>query len=340
MLLSAILNLKVSFQRNTWAGIGQEIPIAEVLKQITSDTYKNEINKLRALIRSNDLESYGIHKKTLPCVTFCGTFNANRRKEDIKTYNSLIVIDIDKLDAVDFLRVKSVLESNKFVLAFWESPSGNGFKGLISLEYEFDPNDGFLDHHHKRAFQNLANYFLNKFDIELDESGSDTTRLCFLTYDINLKTKDDFKGFTVSYEKVSEVKFKASERTIANIELSSRDLLFNPKNKNSPINRKTIQSIIKFLIKHNLSITESYEEWYRVAYAIASSFTYDLGEKYFFSLSKLDIDKFNETNCRNMLNYAYSNSSGKINFSSIIYYANQQGYLTSSQKREVSKVGS
>ena len=340
MSLSDILNLKVSFQRNTWAGIGQEILIGDVLQQITSDLYRNEVTKLRKLISINDLESYGMHKKTLPCVTFCGTFDINRRKEDIKIYNSLIVIDIDKLSTVEFLRVKSVLETNKYVLAYWESPSGKGFKGLVSLEYEFDPNDGFLDYHHKRAFQNLSNYFFSEFDIELDESGSDTTRLCFLTHDINLKTKEDFNGFAVSYEKVSEAKFKASKSTIANIEFSSKDLLFNPKNRNSPINRKTIQSIIKYLIKHNRSITESYEEWYRVAYAIASSFTYDLGEKYFFSLSKLDIDKFNETNCRNMLNYAYSNSSGKINFSSIIYYANQQGYLTSSQKREVSKVGS
>ena len=42
------------------------------------------------------------------------------------------------------------------------------------------------------------------------------------------------------------------------------------------------------MTKRNLSITNSYEEWYRIALAIANTFTYEIGEKYFLKISKID----------------------------------------------------
>lgn len=339
-MLSKILNLKVSFQRNTWAGIGQELTIFEVFEQIKSDIYKNEIHKLRNLIAIGDLENYGIHKKTLPCVTFCGTFNQSRKKEDIKVYNSLIVIDIDKLDEENFTQAKSSLETSPYVLAYWTSPSGTGLKGLVQIEFDFDQCDGHLDFHHKRAFSQLSSYFENNYSIELDESGSDTTRLCFLTHDLDIRIKPHFNTFKVTFVQITPNTEKTNKQITQKIERASKDLLSNPSNRNNPFNRKTIQSIIKFLTKNSESITFSYEQWFRVAFAIADSFTYDIGEKYFLDFSAMDAKKFNATNCRAMLHHAYSTSKGQITFNTIVYLANQRGYLTKTQKREVSKVGS
>ena len=335
-----ILQLNTSFQRNTWAGITEEISIADVLNRIKSDKHENEIFRLRELLRAGKSESYGIYKKLLPCVTFCGTFKDARKKELLKNYNYVIVIDIDKLDEEEFNKVRNLLDLDEYVISFWESPSGSGFKGLIKVDYDVDVDNSQINFYHSNAFREISIYFENRYNISLDDSGSDTTRLCFLSHDKNLKIKSTAKAFVINSTNVLELNKKIIPRSFQKKEAFSRHALYNPNNKNKPIDRKIIQSIIKFLTKRKLSITYDYEEWYRVAFAISNTFTYEIGEKYFISLCKLDTDKFNETNCKNMLNYAYLNSSGKIKFTSLIYYANQKGYLTNSQKREVSKAGS
>lgn len=341
MTIKDILQYKVSFQLTTWTPVSKELTIGEVLTEIKSDKYLLQVNNLRQLLKDGNGESYGIHKKNLPSITFCGTFNERRKRELLKSYNSLIVIDIDNLSQEEFGRVKQVLQSAQYVFSFWESPSQKGLKGLVSLSYNFPLNQDNIDKAHKSAFQKLSEYFLSTYQIELDESGSDTTRLCFFSFDPNTIIKEDVNQFVVlekdivvSKEKVGIFKSKIVASK------GSKDTLFNPKNKNSPENRKTIQSIIKYLSKRSISITSNYEEWYRVAYAIANTFTHEIGEKYYLSLCKLDGSKYNEANSKNMLQYCYENSSDRIRFNSIIYFANQKGYQINSQRGEVPKAAS
>ena len=58
----------------------------------------------------------------------------------------------------------------------------------------------------------------------------------------------------------------------------------------------------KFLTKNEKSITFDYDDWLRVALAIAGSFTYEVGLRYFIELSKMDGIKFNENNCKKIQN--------------------------------------
>ena len=166
MTIKDVLQYKVSFQPTTWALVSEELTIGEVLTDIKSDKYLLQVNNLRQLLNNGNDESYGIHKKTLPSVTFCGTFKEKRKRELLKSYNSLIVIDIDKLVLKEFVRIKQVLRSDEYVFSFWESPSQKGLKGLVSLSYDFPLNSNNLDKAHKSAFQKLSEYFLNTYQIE------------------------------------------------------------------------------------------------------------------------------------------------------------------------------
>lgn len=209
----------------------------------------------------------------------------------------------------------------------------------MHLTYNTEPDSANLDNAHKAAFRKLQEYFLSKHKIELDNSGSDTTRLCFLSYDPTVVIKDSAISFDSSETDIlaaPQPKEKVERETP--IHKSSRDALYNPKDRNSSMDRKTIQAIIKFLNKKGKSITSSYEEWYRVSLAIANTFTHEIGEKYFLKLSAMDKGKFNETNCRNMLLNSYEIQTGKINFSTIVYLANEHGYKTKHQKDESSEV--
>lgn len=338
MTIQEILKYKVSFQPKIWTLISKEPTIGEVLDEIKSDKYSSQVNTLRQLLNNGNDEGYGIHKKTLPSVTFCATFNKRRKRELLKTYNSLIVIDIDKLSQEEFIRVKQVLKLDGYVFSFWESPSQKGLKGLVSISYDFVLGPNILDKVHKSAFQKLSNYFLSTYQIELDESGSDTTRLCFLSFDPNTLIKKTINHFKISEADLAVSKQKeGTTKFICVMSKGSKDTLFNPKDKNMPENRKAIQSIIRFLSKRGLSITNTYENWYRVAYAISDTFTYEIGEKYYLSLCRLDGSKYDETSSINMLHYCYENSAYKIKFNSIIYFAKKMGYQTNSQRGEVPK---
>ena len=307
--------------------------IAEVLREIQSDEHNDQVQNLRSLILTGKREEYNSHKRTLPAVTFCGTFDAERKKSKIKSYNSVIVLDVDKLDEEELKRTKQCFQDEPIVFSFWESPSKEGLKGLVALRYTFELNIDKLDRAHKGAFQKLAYYFKEKHNIELDNSGSDTTRLCFFSYDPSILIKENSVPFEIDESDILHI-VETKEKT-KNVELnfiSNKDVLYNPANRNAPGDRYTIASILRFLGKKKLSITNSYEQWYKVAMAISNTFTYEIGEKYFLKLSSLDKTKFNDVNCKNFLLNCYESRNGAVKFRTIVYFANQKGYITKKQR--------
>ena len=339
--ISEILNKRISYQPNAWSSLSKEMTIIEALNEIKSEKHQRQVTFLRDLLNNGDKEGYNSHKKNLPAVTFCGTFSNERKKANLNCYNSVIVLDVDKLKKEALILTKKYFLKDPLIFAFWESPSQEGIKGLVYLNFSYELNEGNIDNSHKGGFQQLSHYFRNKYSIELDCSGSDTTRLCFFSFDKNLVLKNDLVGFKVDERDLLHIiEIKEKKKTLRVDHHSYRDALFNPKGRNNPPDRYIIQAIIKFLIKKKLSITNSYDQWYKVAMAIANSFTYEIGVKYFLKLSILDSDKFNESNCKNFLINCYEYRNGAITFGTIIYLANEIGYITKKQRERGTEAAS
>ena len=325
-----ILNKRVSYQCNAFSSISGEKTIREILNVIKDDRYGRQMNELRGYLESGDKEQYSNGKILLPAVTFCATFSDKRRRSNIKDYNELIVIDIDKLDAAMLKDVKMKLDLCPYVFSYWESPSKRGIKGLVPLSFEYDSEN--IEFSHKIAFTKLVNYFQSTFDIELDKSGSDTTRLCFLSSDIRLMVNSDFKYFIITKDDIDSIDSTITTKQKQPSKIvkitSQKDALLNPKNKNSPQNRATMKSIIKYLSKRNLSITDNYNNWLRVAFAIANTFTHNIGEEYFLKLCRIDGLKHNEIESKNLLIHCYESNSGYVSFATIIHLAQELDYKT------------
>ncbi|HAO05537.1 MAG TPA: hypothetical protein DCQ50_00860, partial [Chryseobacterium sp.] len=181
-------------------------------------------------------------------------------------------------------------------------------------------------------------YFLEKYNIELDKSGSDISRLCFLSFDNNLVLKTNFSNFEIIENDIIVVGKSHIKKNVKQKFASNLDALYNPLDKNNPFDRKIMTDIIRHLKNKNLSITYSYEEWCKVAMAISNTFTYEIGLNYFLKLSSLDRDKYNVESCTNFLINCYETRKGNVNFSSVVYLANQKGYSTKYQKNGVPKV--
>lgn len=336
-LLTDLLEKKVSYQENTWSAIAFDTTIESILNNIKSDKYKTQVENLRQQLEKGNKEYYDNYKKKLPAVTFSATFDVKRTGENLKNYNPIIVIDIDKLDELQLKNTYEYLNNDEYVISFWRSPSNNGFKGLISIDYQFENSEIDIDTIHKSAFNKLSIYFLEKYNIELDKSGNDITRLCFLSYDNNLILKSKSNKFIITEKEIiTSVKSKSKDNNKIAF-ASNLDALHNPLKKNDTLDRKIMTDIIRFLNNKKLSITNKYEEWCKVGMAISNSFTYDIGIKYFLKLSALDNEKFNEIDCTNFLINCYETRKGSIKFSSIVYLANQKGYKTKKQKNGVPK---
>lgn len=321
------LNKNVSYQKDTWASFSKEITIGEILNEIKNGTYKVSVDRLRQILNDGDAEAYKAEKLRLPAVTFCGTFNESRKKEQLKEYNSLIVIDIDKLSLEELNRIKDLLITDEYVFALWVSPSNNGIKGLVALNFNFDLKDN-LDNSHKSAFNKLKKYFEEHYQIILDGSGSDTTRLCFVSYDESLVLKATAKEFAIEQEDLSIIytSYEKEESTKVKIRnLNFKDALYNPNGKNKNFQRSEIKLIINFLTKKNISIADEYENRYRLAYAICNSFTFDIGKKYFLEICSLD-KNYNESKAIKLLEYCYENNTGWTKYNFIKELVKNNGY--------------
>ena len=297
------------------------ITLFEEFGNIKRGKYKELIVKCRAAIACGNKDLYSKLKSQLPAVTFCGDFSSGRKASDIIVYNNLIIIDIDNL-APDSLKENiSKLQSDKFIMALWLSPSGLGLKGIVKIDSNAE--------RHKYFFNALRIYFLDKYEIELDKSGSDVSRLCFSSWDENFFYNRNPEVFTDYLEIDEPISIKKVSKEKAPLILSKNALATEGFNKKG--DTKIIREIINFLKKKDISITENYDSWVKVAMAISYTFSYDVGEKFFLSLCAFDKEKHSEEQSIMLLKYCYNKrqitKTHFISFGTIIYFAKLKGFL-------------
>ena len=196
METQAILNKRISFCPNIRAKSHKSITLFEALNSIRTKIYEKQIGNIRRLLINNNIQSYSAKKKQLPAYIFSGIAFGNRYKFDISGYTSLIVIDIDKLENIDL--VKSQLKSDCYVISVWMSPSGNGLKALFCVEYASPVKEEeiWVLHEHC-AFPQIKSYLFTKYSIQIDRTGADITRLCFVSSDSDIHLKREFEPFTI-----------------------------------------------------------------------------------------------------------------------------------------------
>ena len=92
--------------------------------------------------------------------------------------------------------------------------------------------------------------------------------------------------------------------------------------------RKIMKNIIIYCKKNSISLTYSYDNWYKAGFAIASVFSYDVGVKYYLKLCELDGVGHHKEKCISMLQYCYRNiRPNGITFGTLIHFAKQKGFV-------------
>jgi hypothetical protein len=107
---------------------------------------------------------------------FAGIFS-QRGKEYLLQHSGLFSadLDVDALDGKDLKEVRAKLQTSPYVLAYFLSPTGYGLKPIFLV-----PDD---KEKHEQSFRAIEKYILDLTSVQIDKSGKDLARLCFVSDD-------------------------------------------------------------------------------------------------------------------------------------------------------------
>lgn len=150
----------------------KEISLIEVYLAIKSTIYKDRTNYLRSLKDKDQIRKYKAAE--FDYVTFSGTFTRRNDKALVK-HSGLLTIDFDHISNIPELKVKLLNDEYFETELLFVSPSGEGLKWIIAIDLN--------ECSHQEWFQAVSNYIKSSYQLEVDQSGKDISRACFLPYD-------------------------------------------------------------------------------------------------------------------------------------------------------------
>jgi VirE N-terminal domain len=171
----------------------QNAILRNILKAIKNGKYRAVIERLRAL----SPEEYDKMKKLLPAFIVAGIFYYPRNAGNLAFHSGFIVLDFD--DVHNLIEVKFILMQDRHTAVCFISVSGKGLKLIVRVAGITTPEQ------HKAAFKLIAEYFRSTYGLHLnlDESGKDVSRLCFVSWDPDLYVNEQAEIFSVDVESLS-----------------------------------------------------------------------------------------------------------------------------------------
>ena len=157
--------------------VGKDVQLLQVLDDIKSKKYKDNILKLRSLYTNNKSE-YDKQKIFLDAFTPSGTFS-KRNSNSLTKHTGLICIDIDNIKDIE--DIKNAVSLDKFTLAVFVSPSGAGLKIIVKIN----------ENEHLNSFLALKDFYEHSLGVVVDEQCKDVSRLCFVSYDTEIFINED-----------------------------------------------------------------------------------------------------------------------------------------------------
>ncbi len=178
--------------------VTEHMPFSTMMEQIKSKKYELQIVNARMLLAAGNQADFDLAKRNLRAFTPSADFTNGRNKECFTEYSGIIALDIDKVGAEAVAALKIKAAESPYTYAAFISPSGRGLK--LFARVDSGPDD------HKRAFNLLRDFYQRLLGVEIDPSGKDISRLCFVSYDPDLY----FNEVAMSFE-VPDAVFKPLE---------------------------------------------------------------------------------------------------------------------------------
>jgi len=150
----------------------RKIDLVDLYNEIKGSRYIECTKKLREIENIKDARKFKASQ--FDYVTFSGIFSKRTDKELIE-HSGLLTIDFDHIENVEELRNKLLSDEYFETEMLFTSPSGDGLKWVIPIDLS--------EVNHQEYFKAVANYIHSIYGLEVDQSGKDISRACFLPHD-------------------------------------------------------------------------------------------------------------------------------------------------------------
>lgn len=273
----SIFDVKCSVYRSAKDRIGTgDMTIAEFL---LGERWKEPVLRLRDMVaeygplEAKKHEDYKLTKQQLPGATLSGLFS--RRKGDcLIQHTGFVAIDIDLGDNTsigNFGTILRTLRHRAEVAMYMRSCSGTGYFALIPLAYP---------EHHKEQFRALQKEYA-AMGIVLDNACSDITRIRFASYD--------------EYPYVNEQAIPYMGVDLGSQTLAPRAAVYGGHVDSMDSKVQAVETLVSKLEMHHIDITDSYNDWYRIGFALAN-LPNPIGRQMFHRVSAI-CKKYNPQEC-------------------------------------------
>ncbi|MFO0795417.1 MAG: BT4734/BF3469 family protein, partial [Candidatus Brocadiaceae bacterium] len=206
-------------------------------------------------------------------------------------------LDVDKKNNDDMSVIREIFTNDEHTEALFASCSGTGLAVIVKIANRpsFDAGQW------RSTFEFVENYYKSKYDITVDPSCKDVSRLRFVSYDPYLFFNSDAKSVTLPESKIT-VDFT------------------NTPTVGFSDNVGYAKTLIEEIIKTGVLVgDDSYNSWLRIGFALVSTFGED-GREYFHNLSQTS-PKYDAIQCDKKYDHYLRNNKGEIGFGTILHYA-------------------
>lgn len=150
----------------------KNISLADAFRYITGDYAKVRTEKLRSIADTKRARNF--KSANFDYCTFSGTFRVRNDKALIE-HSGLLCLDFDHVTGVQSLFERLLHDEYFETQLLFRSPSGDGLKWIVPINV--------AEMSHGDYFRAVANYVRSTYGVEVDKSGKDVSRACFLPYD-------------------------------------------------------------------------------------------------------------------------------------------------------------
>jgi len=291
--------MQISYYKNIKDDQDVDIQITSFLEGIRSGRWQDIVLQCRA---APNKEIRDLLKKTAPLVTISGSFAA-RKDDALRTHSGFIAMDIDNVENIEETRKQ--LSADPYTYACFISISGNGLCVIMRI-------DGTR---HLDAFNAIASYLYNSYQLIIDQSCKNVARARFASYDPFLFENTKAPVFKKYLAKKKEVKL---HKVV--------------------VVKTDFDSMISQMDKKQVNLCEDYSDWISIAYALVSEFG-EQGREHFHTLSSHS-SKYNSDDCDRQYTACLKNHSeskgNKSTIATIYFHAKQNGIdAYSNQTKEI-----
>lgn len=182
-------------------------PIDALLESIRVGGKSGSIADKIARLRNEPDESKRKQiKTTLPVILWQGVFSM-RKKGGLQRLSSVMCIDIDHLSPEEQMRLKYELSCAQWVMAIFNSPSGDGLKILVKTNV-YEPKI------YENCYRQLRVLIENDYSCQTDDKCENYGQGCFASYDPDIRVNWDVVDLHLSYDPAYDIKLKNPQPSV------------------------------------------------------------------------------------------------------------------------------